>query len=94
MREERPNGKLILSAREKVILYFDRLANNGILKGNKTISSVNVRIPKHEEPILAEILRKIVTDKIEAKINIQDWGSNSFRRFQVGEVLEGNLENQ
>ena len=55
---------------------------------------MNVRIPKYEDPILAEIQKQNVTDTIDIKISIQDWGSNSFRRFQVGATLEGNLENQ
>ena len=55
---------------------------------------MNVRIPKYEDPILAEIQKQNVTDTIDVKISIQDWGSNSFRRFQVGAILEGYLENQ
>ena len=58
------------------------------------ISSMNVRIPKYEVPILAAKKKKRVTDIIDVKINIQDVGSNSFRRFQVGAILAGYLENQ
>ena len=64
------------------------------LKGESIISSRNVRIPKHEVPTLAEMKKKIVTDMIESKINIQDVRSNSFRRFQIGATLAGYLENQ
>ena len=55
---------------------------------------MNVRIPKYEVPILAAMKKKIVTDIIEMKISIQDVGSNSFTRFQVGATLAGYLENQ
>ena len=55
---------------------------------------MNVRILKDEEPILAETKKKIDTENIDVKINIQDKGSNSFRRFQVGATLEGYFENQ
>ena len=58
------------------------------------ISSMNVRIPKCVVPILAAMKKKIVTNTIDVKINIQDVGSNSFRRFQVGATLAGYLENQ
>ena len=58
------------------------------------ISSMNVRIPKYEVPILAAMKKKIVTNVIEMKINIQDGGSNSFTRFQVGATLAGYRENQ
>ena len=58
------------------------------------ISSMNVRIPKYEVPILAAMKKKSVTNIIDVKINIQDGGSNSFRRFQVGATLAGYLENQ
>ena len=51
-------------------------------------------IPKYFVPILAEIKKTTVTDKMERKINIQDCGSNNFRRFQIGGVLEGYFENQ
>ena len=55
---------------------------------------MNVRIPKYEVPILAAMKKNIVTDIIDVKINIQDGGSNSLRRFQVGATLAGYLENQ
>ena len=55
---------------------------------------MNVRIPNCEVPILAAMKKKRVTDIIDVKINIQDGGSNSFRRFQVGATLAGYLENQ
>ena len=58
------------------------------------MSSVNDFSPKYKVPILAEIQKKTETDKIESKINIQDWGSNSLRRFQIGETRAGYLENQ
>ena len=64
------------------------------LKGERMISSMNVRIPKCVVPILAAMKKKIVTNTIETKINIQDVGSNSFTRFQVGATLAGYLENQ
>ena len=51
-------------------------------------------IPKYEVPILPAIKKKIVTNKIDRKSSIQDLESNSFKRFQVGGVLDGNLENQ
>ena len=53
---------------------------------------MNVRIPNCEVPILAAMKKKIVTDIIEMKINIQDGRSNSFRRFQVGATLAGYLD--
>ena len=58
------------------------------------ISSMMVRIPKYDVPILAAKRRKIVTDVIDAKIKIQEGVSNSFTRFQVGATLAGYLENQ
>ena len=58
------------------------------------ISSMNVRIPKYEVPILAAMKKKIVTNIIEIKINNQDGGSNRFRRFQVGATLAGYLDHQ
>ena len=64
------------------------------LKGERIISSMNVRIPKYEVPILAAMKKKMVTDIIEMKISTQDVGSNSVRRFQVGATLAGYLENQ
>ena len=64
------------------------------LKGERIISSMNIRIPKYEVPILAAIRKKRVIDKIESKINTHDVGSNSFKRFQIGEILAGYFENQ
>ena len=64
------------------------------LNGKRTTSSRAVLIPKYEVPILPEIKKKIVTKNIDRKISIQDVGSNSFKRFQVGATLDGNLENQ
>ena len=64
------------------------------LKGERIISSMNVRIPNCEVPILAAMKKKIVTLIIDVKINIQDGRSNSFTRFQVGATLAGYLENQ
>ena len=58
------------------------------------ISSMIVRIPKCLVPILAAMKKKIVTNIMEIKISIQDVGSNSFTRFQVGATLAGYLENQ
>ena len=51
-------------------------------------------IPKCKDPILAAKKKKIDTHRIDVKIPIQDGGSNSFRRFQVGATLAGYLENQ
>ena len=84
---------------KKIILLekpneFDNRLSKGILKGERTISTVNDWIPKQEEPILAAMHKKIVTDRIDIKINIQDGGSNSFTRFQVGATLAGYAENQ
>ena len=62
--------------------------------GERIISSVKVRIPKYEVPILAARKKKIVTNIMEIKINNQDVRSNSFSRFQVGATLAGYLENQ
>ena len=42
------------------------------LKGERTISSMDIRIPKYLVPILAAMKKKIVTDIIDVKINIQD----------------------
>ena len=53
-----------------------------------------VRIPKCEVPILAEKKKKKDTEIIDENINVHDGGSNSFRRFHVGDFLAGNLENQ
>ena len=64
------------------------------LKGERIISSMNVRISKYAVPILATMKKKIVTDIIERNISNQDGVSNSFRRFQVGATLAGYLENQ
>ena len=64
------------------------------LKGERIISSMNVGIPKFEEPTLAAKKKKIVTRTIDVKISIQDVGSNSPRRFQIGDTLAGYLENQ
>ena len=64
------------------------------LKGERIISSVNVRIAKYEVPILAAMKKKIVTNTIEIKINIQDVRSNRFSRFQVGATLAGYLDHQ
>ena len=55
---------------------------------------MNVLIPKYVVPILAAIKKKIVTETIDVKISVQDVGSNSFTRFQVGDTLSGYLENQ
>ena len=58
------------------------------------ISTMDVRIPKYDVPILAAKNRNSVTDVVDAKISIQDGRSNSFTRFQVGATLAGYLENQ
>ena len=58
------------------------------------ISSMNIRIPKYDVPILAAKKRNSVTDVVDAKISIQEVGSNSFTRFQVAGILAGYLENQ
>ena len=63
------------------------------LKGERIISSITARIPKYD-PILAAMKKKIDTNVIDVKINNQDVRSKSFRRFQVGAVLNGCLENQ
>ena len=57
------------------------------------ISSETVRILKYLAPTLAAMKKNIVTDIIDVKISIQEGGSNSFTRFQVGATLAGNLEN-
>ena len=64
------------------------------LKGLRMISSLEVLIPKCKVPTLAEKKKRIVTVKMDVKINIQDGGSNSFTRFQVGATLAGYLENK
>ena len=64
------------------------------LKGERSISPVNVFSPKYLVPILAEMNKKIDTEAIETKISIQDCGPNSFKRFQIGETSDGYLENQ
>ena len=58
------------------------------------MSSVNVLTPKQKVPILAASKKKNWTIVIERKISIQDSGSNSFVRFQVGATFDGYLENQ
>ena len=64
------------------------------LNGERMISSWNVSIRNCDVPILAEMKKKIVTNKSDKKISIQDVGSKSLRRFQVGAVSAGYLENQ
>ena len=64
------------------------------LKGERIISSMNVRIPNWEVPILAAMKKKIDTNRIDRKNGIQDGGSNTFTIFQVGATLAGYLENQ
>ena len=71
--------------------YFKDLT---CLIGERMISTWNVSIRNCDVPILAEMKKKIVTNKSDMKINIQDVGSKSLRRFQVGGVLAGYLENQ
>ena len=80
-----------LKKRTFYIVYFEGPV---YLKGERIISSMNVRIPKFKFPSLAEKKKKIDTDIIDAKISNQDVGSNSFRRFQVAATLAGYLENQ
>ena len=80
-----------LKKRTFYIVYFEGPV---YLKGERIISSMNVRIPKYEVPILAAMKKKIVTDIIDVKISIQDVVSNSFRRFQVGFTLDGYLDHQ
>ena len=63
-------------------------------KQKQTLDQIEVEFPKCKAPILAEKKKKLKTNKIERKMKIQDIGSNSFRRFQVGATLAGNLENQ
>ena len=72
-----------------MIVYFD---DQVYLKGERIISTLKVRVPKSEVPILAAMKKKIVTDIIDVKINIHDGGSNSFKRFQKA-TLAGYLEN-
>ena len=74
-----------------MIVYFD---DQVYLKGERIISTLKVRVPKSEVPILAAMKKKIVTDIIDVKINDHDGGSNSFKRFQIGATLAGYLENQ
>ena len=64
------------------------------LKGLRIISSVEVLIPKCKVLTLAEMKKRIVTVKMDIKISIQEGGSKSFRRFQVGDILAGYLLNQ
>ena len=80
-----------LKKRTFYIVYFEGPI---YLNGERIISSMNVRIPKYEVPILAAMKKKIDTNVIDVKINNQDVRSKSFRRFQVGAVLNGYLENQ
>ena len=60
------------------------------LNGERMISSVQVRIPKYETPILAEAKKTIETNKVETKIRNQVNGVKISTRFQIGEVLGGN----
>ena len=60
------------------------------LNGERMISLVRVRIPKHEAPILAEAKKKIVTINIDRRANTQVSGVKIFSRFHIGEVLGGN----
>ena len=43
---------------------------------------------------MAAILKNIVTERIETKINVQEVISNNFKRFQIGATLAGYLEYQ
>ena len=79
---------------KKINFYIVYFEGPIYLKGERIISSMNVRIPKYEVPILAAMKKKIVTNIIDVKISVQDGGSNSFTRFQVGATLSGYLENQ
>ena len=60
------------------------------LNGERMISSVQVRIPKYETPILAEAKKNIETNKVETKIKNQVNGVKISTRFQIGEILGGN----
>ena len=55
---------------------------------------MNVLTRKQKVPILAARKKKKLTIVMERKISIQDSGSNSFVRFQVGATFDGYLENQ
>ena len=75
-------------------LKIDYIEDKIYLKGEKMISSENVRIPKYKVPILAEKRKNNETERMERKSPIQPAGSKIPRRFQVGSVLAGYLENQ
>ena len=60
------------------------------LNGKRMISSVYVRIPKYETPILAEAKKNIVTIPVAKNINIHVSGVKIFNKFQIGEVFGGN----
>ena len=97
MLEEKPKEKLFGNGILKFMIKSnlnDCFKDLTCLKGVRMISSWNVSIRNCDVPILAEMKKKIVTNKSDMKINIQDVGSKSLRRFQVGGVLSGYLENQ
>ena len=58
--------------RRKISLEEKPKSEIEILNGFRAISSVNVGISSSEEPILAEILRKMLTEAIEKNVNIHD----------------------
>ena len=76
----------------KIVYFKCRIYYN--LKGKRIISSISGRIPKYKVPILAAMNKKSVTKKRDVKIRIQDIGSNSLSKFQVGAILGGYLEYQ
>ena len=72
--------------------YIVKFVGSIYLKGERIISSVNVRIPKCKVPILAETKKIIETEKIDRKSNIQDTGSKTLTIFHVGSASAGYLE--
>ena len=61
------------------------------LKGERTISTLKVRIPNLEDPSLEEKKKKIDTERMERNRPVHPGGSNSFNRFQVAGSLAGYL---
>ena len=75
-------------------LFKTYLSFKGDLKGERIISSLKVWRPKYEAPILAETKKNKDTERIDRNVNNQERGSTNMRRFHMGYIVSGYLENQ
>ena len=75
-------------------LFKTYLSFKGDLKGERIISSLKVWRPKYEAPILAETKKNKDTERIDRNVNNQERGSTNMRRFHMGDIFSGYLENQ